>query len=130
MSLEKIAIPALAAAVALTLTACGVGEAKIPATDSEAAVAPLPVEISMTAKADIFATYHTTTTITADAEAAILARVGGEVVAILVEEGDQVYQGQILARLDGDRLRLQKLQAKANLDKARKEYERFGRLPH
>ena len=92
------------------------------------AVTPLPVEISSPTKADIFATYHTTTTIESDTEASIIARVGGEVVEILVEEGDQVFQGQILARLDGDRLRLQTLQAKAKLDKADKEYERFVRL--
>jgi multidrug resistance efflux pump len=46
----------------------------------------------------------------------VLARVSGEVVEILVEEGDEVEEGQVLARLDGDRLRLQMLQAKANLE--------------
>ncbi len=128
MSLKKIALAALAASATLALTACGVGEAKIASTDEQAAVTPLPVEVSSPVKADIFATYHTTTTITSDAEAPVLARVGGEVIEILVEEGDQVYQGQKLARLDGDRLRLQMLQAKANLEKVSKEYERFVRL--
>ena len=128
MSLKKIALAALAASATLALTACDVGEAKIASTDEQAAVTPLPVEVSSPVKADIFATYHTTTTITSDAEAPVLARVGGEVIEILVEEGDQVYQGQKLARLDGDRLRLQMLQAKANLEKVSKEYERFVRL--
>lgn len=128
MRLKQIAIAALAAAVTIALTGCGVGEAKITSTDDQAAVMALPVEVSSPTKADIFATYHTTTTITSDAEAAVVARVDGEVVEILVEEGDQVYQGQVLARLDGDRLRLKALQAKANLDKADKEYERFVRL--
>ncbi len=128
MILKQIAIAALAATITIALTACGVGEAKITSTDDQAAVTALPVEVSSPTKADIFATYHTTTTITSDAEAAVVARVGGEVIEILVEEGDQVYQGQVLARLDGDRLRLKALQAKANLDKADKEYERFVRL--
>ena len=128
MRLKQIAIAALATSVTMALTACGVGEAKITSPDDQVAVTPLPVEISSPTKADIFATYHTTTTITSDAEAAVVARVGGEVVEILVEEGDQVYQGQVLARLDGDHLRLKTLQAKANLDKADKEYERFVRL--
>ena len=128
MRLKQITIAALAAIVTIALTACGVGEAKITSTDDQAAVMALPVEVSSPTKADIFATYHTTTTITADAEAAVVARVGGEVVEILVEEGDQVYQGQVLARLDGDRLRLKTLQAKANLEKTDKEYERFVRL--
>jgi membrane fusion protein (multidrug efflux system) len=128
MSLEKIAIAALAATVALQLTACGVGEASLTSPADQEAATPLPVEVSSPVTADIFATYHTTTTITSDAEAAVLARVGGEVVEILVEEGDQVSRGQILARLDGDRLRLKMLQAKANLEKATREYQRFGRL--
>ena len=128
MKLKNIVIAALAATPTLILTGCGVGEAKIAAIDDQAAVTPLPVEISSPVKADIFATYHTTTTITSDAEAPVLARVSGEVVEILVEEGDQVDQGQILARLDGDRLRLQMLQAESNLKKVSKEYERFVRL--
>jgi len=128
MRLKQIATAALATTATLALAACGVGEAKITSTVDQVAVTPLPVEISSPTKADIFATYHTTTTIESDTEASIIARVGGEVVEILVEEGDQVYQGQVLARLDGDRLRLQALQAKAKLEKADKEYERFVRL--
>ena len=128
MSLEKIARAALAASFALILAACGVGEARISSPEDQQAATPLPVEVSSPVTANIFATYHTTTTITSDAEAAVLARVGGEVVEILVEEGDQVSRGQILARLDGDRLRLRMLQAKANLEKVSKEHERFIRL--
>ena len=128
MSLKKITVVALAATFTMILTACGVGEAKVPALDELATVTPLPVEVTMPSKADIFATYHTTTNITSDAEAPVLARVGGEVVEILVEEGDEVSHGQLLVRLDGDRLRLQMVQAKANLEKVSKEYERFVRL--
>lgn len=128
MRLKKFATAALAAGTTIVLTACGVGEARTSSNDEQNAVTPLPVEISSPAKADIFATYHTTTTITSETEAAVVARVGGEVVEILVEEGDRVSEGQVLARLDGERLRLQTQQAKATLDKADKEYERFVRL--
>jgi membrane fusion protein (multidrug efflux system) len=128
MNFEKTATYLLAATVALNLTACGVGEAKIASPEGQEAVTLLPVEVSSPVKADIFATYHTTTTITSDAEAVVLARVGGEVEEILVEEGDHVHAGQVLARLDGDRLRLRMQQAKARLDKVSKEYERFVRL--
>ncbi len=128
MKLKKIAVAALSASFTLALSACGVGEARIAATDDSTAPPPLPVEISMPVRADIFATYHTTTTISADAEAPVAARVSGEVVEILVEEGDHVVKGQILARLDGDRLRLRMLQAQANLEKVSKEHQRFVRL--
>jgi len=128
MKLKQAAVTALIATITMSLSACGVGEAKIATPDSEAAATPLPVDISSPVRADIFATYHTTTTISADAEAPVPARVSGEVMEILVEEGDHVERGQILARLDGDRLRLQMLQAAANMEKASKEYERFVRL--
>jgi len=121
-------LAALAALVTTTLTACGVGEAKVADSTEQAATAPLPVNVVAPYKADIFATYESTTTIASDAEAPVLARVAGEVVAILVEEGDSVEQGQTLARLDGERLRLQMQQAKANLEKVTREYQRFVNL--
>jgi membrane fusion protein (multidrug efflux system) len=128
MRLENIVITVLAAAAALQLGACGVGQASVTTADQQEPATPLPVEVSSPVKADVFATYRTTATITPDSEAAVLARVEGEVIEILVEEGDQVVEGQILARLDGDRLRLRQIQAKANLDKVSREYERFVRL--
>jgi membrane fusion protein (multidrug efflux system) len=124
LDLRKVFIAAAAFAVAGLLSACGVGQAST-ATETERAVsAPLPVEVALPKKAEIFATYHTTATLTADADAPVPARVQGEVVEILVEEGDQVIKGQILARLDGERLRLQMNEARANLEMAEREYER------
>jgi membrane fusion protein (multidrug efflux system) len=49
-------------------------------------------------------------------------------VQVLVEEGDQVDQGQVLARLDGERLRLEMLAARADLEKVRREFARYGDL--
>ena len=126
MNPGKTVIAVLIAAGALSLEACNVGQAKIAAPEDAAAA--LPVEVAAPQRADIFATYRTTATITADSEAAVPARVAGEVVALLVEEGDRVARGQVLARLDGDRLRLLERQAKANLEKVTREYERFTRL--
>lgn len=128
MNLKHLYLAALLAITLLALTACDVGEAKISSEDKQAAATPLPVEVVWPTKSDIYATYHTTTNIAADAEAPVRARVAGEVVGIFVEEGDRVSKGEIIARLDGDRLRLQMLQAKANLEKVSKEYARFVRL--
>jgi membrane fusion protein (multidrug efflux system) len=50
--------------------------------------------------------------------------VGGEVRQIFVEEGDAVQAGQVLARLDGDRLRLEVAQTEANLRKLERDYNR------
>jgi membrane fusion protein (multidrug efflux system) len=110
------------------LSGCGTGEASAVALDTEQEITPVPVEVSVPARADIYATYAATTTIGSEGDAAVLARVPGEVVELLVEEGDWVEKGQVLARLDGERLRLEMLSAKANLDKARGEYERYEDL--
>jgi len=124
MNLKRLGLLAAAAVMTASLSACGVGEAKVADPAEAAAATPLPVKVSAPLTADIFATYHTTTTITSDAEAPVVARVSGEVVEILVEEGDEVEAGQLLARLDGERLQLQMIEAKANLEKTSKAYER------
>lgn len=110
--------------VTFLLGACGDGEASL-ASSSEDLTTPLPVEVVAPETTDIFETFETTATIASDAEAPVLARAAGEVVEILVEEGDRVEAGQVLARLDGERLRLKMLQAKASLDMTSREYERF-----
>jgi membrane fusion protein (multidrug efflux system) len=76
----------------------------------------------------MLAPYEATTTIASDADAPVVAKVGGEVVRLLVEEGDRVVEGQVLAELDGERLRLEMLSAKASLDQVRSEYQRYTDL--
>lgn len=119
---------AIAALSATALYGCGVGEAKVASVTEQTAARPLPVEVAEPKKADIYATYQTTATLSSDSEAPVLARVAGEIVEILVEEGDAVEKGQVLARLDGEKLLLQMMQAKANLEKTVKEYDRFVSL--
>ncbi|MDJ0938554.1 MAG: efflux RND transporter periplasmic adaptor subunit [Woeseiaceae bacterium] len=115
----------LIALSATQITACGVGEASAALEDEAEASTPVPVEVAYPAREDIFATYHATTTIGSEGDAPVLARVPGELVELFVEEGDWVEEGQVLARLDGERLRLEMLSAKANLDMARGEYQRY-----
>ena len=123
---NKTATYIIALTSAAALSGCGAGEANV-ANVAEAEVL-MPVEVVQPVTADIFETFETTASLGADAEAAVLARATGEVVELLVEEGDRVEEGQVLARLDDDRLRLQMLQAKASLDMTTREYERFVRL--
>ncbi len=106
------------------LSGCGTGEASVVNNDELEAAMPVPVEVTSPFRADIYATYRVTATVFSDSDAPAIARVGGQVVELLVEEGDRVERGQVLARLDGERLRLEMLSARANLEQARKEYER------
>jgi membrane fusion protein (multidrug efflux system) len=92
--------------------------------DAEEEVAAIPVETIRPVRGDIDAMYSGTAPIEAFADATVIAKVGGEVREILVEEGDDVARGQILARLDGDRLRLEKNQAESNLRKLQRDYQR------
>jgi membrane fusion protein (multidrug efflux system) len=124
---NRLVVVTLAAAIALVLPACQTGEASLE-TDQPEAAPPLPVEVAMPRITDIYATYQTTAALTADQAALIPARVAGEVVEILVEEGEPVVAGQPLARLDGDRLRLEMMEAKARLEMTKREYERSRRL--
>ena len=116
------------AVVALAATAhlagCGIGEASVADADAIQAATPVPVQVVQPFREDIFATYSATATISSDADAPAVARVAGDVVQLLVEEGQYVEAGQALARLDGERLRLEMLAAKASLDQARSELAR------
>lgn len=92
--------------------------------EEEEETVAIPVETGKPTRGDIYAVYSGTAPIEAFAEADVIAKVAGEVREILVEEGDDVSQGQVLARLDGDRLRLELNQSRANLQKLQRDYER------
>jgi membrane fusion protein (multidrug efflux system) len=106
------------------ISGCGTGEASVSDAETILAATPVPVETGLPSRSDIYATYAATASIASDADAPVTARVSGEVVELLVEEGDRVEAGQALARLDGRRLKLEMLAAKANLERAKKEYVR------
>jgi len=116
----------VAVAGVLLLSACGQGqEGKDPAADAEdEETPPIPVETSTPTRGDIYAVYTGTAPIEAFAEANVIAKVGGEVREILVEEGDDVSAGQVMARLDGDKLRLELSESEARLNKLQRDYER------
>jgi membrane fusion protein (multidrug efflux system) len=94
------------------------------ADSDEDEAAAIPVETATATRGDILAVYSGTAPIEAFADATVIAKVGGEVREILAEEGDDVTSGAVLARLDGDRLRLEAEQAEANLLKLQRDYQR------
>lgn len=120
MSRKRMASTLLAAS--LLIGACDKGGQTADADDEE--VVPIPVETSLPSRGDIFAVYSGTAPIEAFAEADVVAKVAGEVREILTEEGDNVKQGQVLARLDGDKLRLELSESGARLQKLKRDYDR------
>lgn len=113
-----------AALLFFAMAACS-GNADEAQDDQDEEESPaIPVEIAQPSRGDIFATYAGTAPIEAFEDAAVIAKVGGEVREIFVEEGDDVVAGQTLARLDGDRLRLEVAESEAQLQKLRRDYTR------
>lgn len=123
--------------LSLALAACGGGGGDGNAEDGESvaengeeeqAEAIIPVEVMTVERGDIFAAYTGSASLEAFDEANVVAKVGGEVRKILVEEGDYVERGDVLARLDGDRLRLELEQSRANVARLQQEYDRSVEL--
>ena len=115
-------------ACVLLLTACQQGEQGDEEKSDEDETPPVPVEITPPMRGDIFATYTGTAPIEALAEADVIAKVDGEVRVLHVEEGDMVRKGQILATLDGDRLRLELSESQARLRKMQRDFQRNKEL--
>ncbi|MEM8548186.1 MAG: efflux RND transporter periplasmic adaptor subunit [Pseudomonadota bacterium] len=131
-------------ALAVLLTACGGQSSDDTATDDTTAAATdtdddaatqeanedeepetvIPVEVMPLHRGDVFAAYTSSGSLEAFEEATVVAKVGGEVLQIFVEEGDKVEAGQVLARLDGERLKLELEQSRANLAKLEQEHQR------
>lgn len=133
MTLNRLGPAALA--LLFLLAACGQPDDGSAETDEpgeqaseEEETPPVPVETGKPMRGDIHAVYAGTAPVEAYAEADVIAKVAGEVREILVEEGDDVEEGQVLARLDGDRLRLELSESEARLRKMQRDYQRNTEL--
>jgi membrane fusion protein (multidrug efflux system) len=117
---------AAAFCVALALTGCDNGiTAQLGGDNSkDEEPPPVPVEVRQPSRGDVFAVYSGTASLETDQEAVVIAKVGGEVTRLFVEEGATVSAGDVLARLDGDRLKLEMQRSLANVRKLEQEYER------
>lgn len=128
----------LASAIALALGACsgsGAPEEDKQASEQKAKdgkedkkVEAVPVEVATVAKRPISARYSGTATLEAPAESQVVAKTSGVVLQILAEEGDVVQAGQVLARIDPDRARLEMERARASMHKLENNYRRSKEL--
>lgn len=134
-SATRTALPTLLSAV--LLAACSgpqaapgagpaQGSAQIDTTSppAQADAVPLPVETVRPRRSDMLARHDGTATLEAESDAEVVARVGGTVLQVAVEEGQAVRAGALLARIDPRQLRLELAQARAQLDKVDSDYRR------
>jgi membrane fusion protein, multidrug efflux system len=119
-----------AAAAILTsvlLTGCNQASSSTAATTAEAVVA-IPVEAALTRHGEISSSYRTTATLEARAEAEVISKTTGIVQKILVEEGNKVEAGQLLAVLDNERQQYSLNKEKAELNRLSSELKRMEEM--
>ncbi|GGA75356.1 MexH family multidrug efflux RND transporter periplasmic adaptor subunit [Arenimonas soli] len=135
-------LAALALAISLVLAGCGGGEPPAEGEASEAKttaqaekgktdekkVEAVPVEVAAVAKRPIAASFTGTANLEAPGEAQVVAKTSGVLLQLLAEEGDQVKAGQVLARIDPERPRLEMERARATVRKLENNYRRSQEL--
>lgn len=126
---------ALAVALSLALAGCGgrgpAGDARAVAPGQEAAgqkAPPVPVEVAKVSRRPISASYAGTANLEAPVEAQVVAKTSGVVLQLMAEEGDAVRAGQVLARIDPDRARLEMERTRAAVRKLENNFRRAQEL--
>ncbi len=135
--LRRSPVPLLLA-VCLAAPACGVrfgggphggrgggGDAGTTGGEEDVAV---PVVVETVRSGEIAGRVVSASTIEAERKVTVHAEATGRILDLRVEEGQKVARGQVIARIEGDAQAAGLLRAKANLEKARLDFERIRAL--
>lgn len=109
MSGPRLVLPLVLVLALAGLPGCGRSDAALVAQEADKP----GVEVRAVTRGELVRVLSSSTNLSAAREASVVAESAGEVEAILVEEGDRVRAGQVLARLDSQRLRLTLAQQRA-----------------
>ncbi|GAB5520826.1 MAG: efflux RND transporter periplasmic adaptor subunit [Rhodothermales bacterium] len=88
----------------------------------------VPVRTAQVTEGQTVAPIRSSGRLASKAEVTLSFKIGGIVAALLVEEGDRVQKGQLLARLDLAEIDAQVRQAEAGLTKAERDMQRMDAL--
>lgn len=121
----RIALVLSLAGMLAALPGCGRRSSEAKGPESDTAV---PVEVGVVTTGDISSYFTGNATLEAESETEVVAKVGGVVKQILVEEGNYVGAGQSLAKLDDEKIAVQMEQANANLQKLQSDFDRAKEL--
>ena len=117
--MKRIALIIIAVAIVVGLPVAGLRwSASVKAKKAAAAEAAngeyaVAVEITPARRGSIERTYTITGSVEADHESNVISKIGGKVSRVLVDEGDRVAKGQVLAQLESADLQAQLRQATA-----------------
>ena len=120
---EHLVIILMIMTATLLFSSCG-GNANSQVKEKKQEETAIPVETAEVIQGSITATYAGSTSLEAEEEAEVVAKVSGVVKQIFMEEGYSVKAGQVLAKLDDEQYRLEVNQAHSILDKIFSEFER------
>lgn len=136
----------LTAALIASLTACGAkpdaqaadGKSAEEKKDEKVEIGPdgkpikkpeaVPVEVVAAITRTVNASYAGTANLEAPADAQVVAKTSGVLQRLLVEEGQYVKAGQVIAKLDDARPRLEMARAEANMRKLENNHRRAREL--
>jgi membrane fusion protein (multidrug efflux system) len=113
-------------AVILSLVGCT--NQSIASAEEKKTEEAIPVEVTTVVKGSVSAYFTATASLEAENEAKVVAKVGGVVERIFVEEGDKVKKDQVLAKLDDKKLTLDLAEAQARLKQLESEFKRNKEL--
>ena len=89
---------------------------------------PVPVRVASVRQSISKDTIHVSGSFTTDDETVLSFKMGGIIDQVLVNEGDRVRKGQLLARLRQDEISASVSQADEQFAKAKRDYERMAKL--
>lgn len=98
------------------------------ASDEEEDVDRVPVELALAERVDLPSLFQATGTLTAERTIDLTAKVGGQITALRVEEGDWVKSGQVLLELDHREQKLLVEEARVRSETAKLELERMQNM--
>ena len=114
-NIHNILAACLIATLGFTQLGCGNDAQSASPEEDEEDVIAIPVETGTSHVGEIAAVFSGAATLEAEEEADVVAKAAGVVQILMVEEGDYVRSGQILAKLDSERSSLELVQKEANL---------------
>jgi hypothetical protein len=122
---RSLAVLALVALVLTTDTACSKSDAQAPALPSgTAAIKPLPITVAKTESRQVQRTVETVGSLVPWQETVVKSEQPGTISRLLVDLGDAVTAGKILAEYDAREFQLSVEQADADLLSALQSYAR------